>query len=335
MWVLRVVGNPLHDLLDVVCVLELEWSLGPGVQGHDRHLGGGQVHQGVIDLLFDIPKVAVLGGLALGLTDELLALLCGDGALLYLGVYNALEEAELLVLVDGAVDFPAQLVLGSTAEGLSFLWGLRKEDGLGLACGCELKELTSGGMVEHRRLAVGFCPLIACNEAFKLRCVWHLGLRNGFFDGLDRGEADVLQAELLISFRQLCPCTTVLNRCVVVEDDHHAHAWDCITIVASINDVGLEVVGVTIGFAEQTAHLWPGRQDVVKLLRVNVLANTRLRDRRAAVVFLDVEVNALLDALVKGVVKATALSATQTSAVLGCVQLLDLGLAVVSAYVAY
>ena len=33
--VLCVVGNPLHDLLYMVWVLELEWSLCPGVQGHD------------------------------------------------------------------------------------------------------------------------------------------------------------------------------------------------------------------------------------------------------------------------------------------------------------
>ena len=102
-----------------------------------------------------------------------------------MSIHDVLEESQLFVLAKGSVDFTAQTVFGNAAECLSFLWRVGQEDGLGLTCGGELKELSCSGVIEDLGISVGICPLVACDEAFKLLSLRDFGFGYSILCRLD------------------------------------------------------------------------------------------------------------------------------------------------------
>ena len=84
----------------------------------------------------------------------------------------------------------------------------------------------------------------------------------------------------------------------MVQDNHHAHIGDGIPIVASINHCRLKLVGLHVGLAVQLAHLCAWGQDVVKLLRVNVLSQTGFWRGHCPVFLGDVEIHTAANAVI-------------------------------------
>ena len=189
----------------MVWVAEVKRSICPCVQRHDRCAGRGQVDQGCAGLSFEITKVTKLRNLAFGLTHEVSAFFLSHGAVFHLGIDDALEEVQLLIFNEGAVNLLAQSVFGNLAKGFCFFGCVSKIDGVGLPGWRELIELTCSSMIEDLLFSVLVNPLVARDEEFKLICLWHTGLGHCLLRLFGGWEGNVLQtvADIIV-------CTAVL-----------------------------------------------------------------------------------------------------------------------------
>ena len=113
----------------------------------------------------------------------------------------------------------------------------------------------------------------------------------------------------------LITSATVLDRCVVIQDHHHAHAGDGIAVIPGIDHAGLKVVGVAECLAVDATHLRAGAENVVETLDVDVTTQARLGQGHLAVFFGDVEVDPVFDARLC-VFQSLGLCATNARAVL-------------------
>ena len=176
----------------------------------------------------------------------------------------------------------------------------------------ELSDVASGAVVHDLRRAVFVYNLAVTEPVFEF-------LRASLAQGVTAitdlyGFLDRLLGDLLAS-------ATIVHRHIVVEDDHHAHLRHGIAIIACVNYASFKLIRIEVCFFVDPAHFWTRTKDVVETLNVDVRSGggDHTFFLHGPVILRNVEVDAVLDAIIIRVLNATRLSASSTSPVLGCV----------------
>ena len=113
-------------------------------------------------------------------------------------------------------------------------------------------------MVHNPRLTGLINNLAVAKPLFKLRSIY--------------SPKGVLIASNVDGVLQFLTGTQIVNRSVMVHDDHHSHVGNCIAVITVINHAGFETIEVALSSVIQTAHLLSWRKNVSELLPVDILA---------------------------------------------------------------